>query len=262
VIVYPAIDIRGGRCVRLVEGDFARETVFLDDPADAARRWHDAGATWLHIVDLDAARSGAPVNVEVIRRIRAAVPIPIQYGGGLRTLADVETMVTAGIDRAVLGSAAVHDDALVTAAVDRFGDRVAVGLDARDGLLAADGWLAQTRVPALDRALAVVSLGVRHLIVTDIRRDGTGQGPNVDALAEMVAALIGPLSNGDETSSTGVIASGGVGALAHLEAVAATGVAGVIVGTALYDGRVDLAEALAIAGTLSPARDRSTGATP
>ena len=259
MIVYPAIDIRDGRCVRLVEGDFARETVFLDDPADAARRWHAAGASWLHVVDLDAARSGTPVNVEAVRRIRAAVPIPIQYGGGLRTLADIETMVASGIDRAVLGSAAVHDDGLVSAAVDRYGDRIAVGLDARDGLLAADGWLAQTRVPALDRALAVIALGVTTLVVTDIRRDGTGQGPNVTALAEMVAALVGPLANGDQERNTGVIASGGVGSLAHLEAVAATGAAGVIVGTALYDGRVDLAEALALARSLSPRADQPSG---
>jgi len=262
MIVYPAIDIRDGRCVRLVEGDFGRETVFFDDPAAAARRWHAAGATWLHVVDLDAARSGAPVNVDAVRRIRAAVPIPIQYGGGLRTLADVETMIAAGIDRAVLGSAAVHDDDLVAAAVARYGDRVAVGLDARDGLLAAGGWLAQTRVPALDRALGVVALGVRHLVVTDIRRDGTGQGPNVAALGEMVAALVGPLSNGAETTSAGVIASGGVGSLSHLEAVAATGAAGVIVGTAIYDGRVDLAEALALGGTLSPDRDVPSGVSP
>jgi len=296
VIIYPAIDIRGGRCVRLVEGDYTRETVFADDPAEAARRWHAAGAEWLHVVDLDAARSGAPVNVGVLRRIRAAVPLPIQYGGGLRTLADVETMVDAGIDRAVLGSAAVHDDALVTAAVKRFGHRVAVGLDARDGLLAADGWTAQTRVSALDRALQVVALGVAHLVVTDIRRDGTLLGPNVAALAEMVAALAAthdgaagaagvagaaradastgrpdgadastgrPDGAADDRPAAGVIASGGVGSLADLAAVAVAGVAGAIIGTALYDGRLHLPDAIAAARDARPhASPNMTGVAP
>jgi len=243
VIIFPAIDIRGGRCVRLVEGDFGRETVFDVDPADAARRWAEAGATWLHVVDLDGAREGRPVNVEAVRRIRSAVDLPIQLGGGLRTEQDILAAFDLGVDRVVLGTAALRSPELVTRAATRWADRLAVGLDARDGRLSVAGWLEQTDATVEDVALRLRQAGVQCFIATDIRRDGTLAGPNLDALRTLVGLL-----------ARGVIASGGIGSLADVEAVATIGVDGVIIGRALYDGRVDLAAAMAAARSREPLR--------
>jgi len=243
VIVYPAIDIRGGRCVRLVEGDYARETVFDADPAEAARRWAAAGAEWLHVVDLDGAKDGHPTNVEAIKRIREAVMIPIQLGGGLRTERDVALAFDLGIDRAILGTAAIRDPELVARLAVRWGDRLAAGLDARDGKLAASGWLEQTEERAEDVALRLRQAGIQVFIYTDIRRDGTLSGPNLPALESLVNLL-----------GRGVIASGGIGTLDDVAAVARTGADGVIIGRALYDGRVDLASAIAVAKSSEPLR--------
>jgi phosphoribosylformimino-5-aminoimidazole carboxamide ribotide isomerase len=234
MIVYPAIDLRGGRCVRLIEGDFARETVFDDDPAEAASRWAAAGAEWLHVVDLDGAVVGEPVNGEAIRRIRQAVTIPIQLGGGLRLDEHISAAFDHGIDRAILGTAAIHAPELVTTAVLRWPDRIAVGLDARDGKLAAGGWLEQTEADAIAVARSLHASGVRHFIFTDISRDGTLHGPNLTALTAMIDSV-----------PADIIASGGIGELADVTRVAATGAAGVIIGRALYDGRVSLADAIA-----------------
>jgi phosphoribosylformimino-5-aminoimidazole carboxamide ribotide isomerase len=239
VIIYPAIDLRGGRCVRLVEGDFARETAFDADPADAATRFAAAGAQWLHVVDLDGAKAGAPVNTDAIARIRAAITIPMQLGGGIRTDAHIDAALAAGVDRVILGSVAIQDPAFVERALARWGDRIAIGLDARDGKLAASGWLEQTGVLATDLARRLAAAGARTFIFTDIRRDGTLQGPNLDALREMVAV----------TPDADVIASGGVGAIGDIDDIVATGASGAIVGRALYDGRVDLAEAIARGAT-------------
>lgn len=236
MIIYPAIDLRDGRCVRLVEGDFSRETVFDADPAAAARRWADAGAEWLHLVDLDGAVAGKPVNLAAIASIRAAVDMPIQLGGGLRSLTNLEDAFAAGISRTILGTVALQDPDLVAAAVDRWGDAIAVGLDARDGKLATRGWLDQSDALAIDIAQALANAGVQHFIFTDIRRDGTLSGPNLETLADMIAII-----------DAGFIASGGVGTLADIEAAREVGAAGAIVGRALYDGRVDLAEAIALA---------------
>jgi phosphoribosylformimino-5-aminoimidazole carboxamide ribotide isomerase len=235
MIVYPAIDLRAGRCVRLVEGDFARETIFDADPVVAAERWADAGAEWLHLVDLDGAVVGEPVNHEAIRRIRQAVAIPIQLGGGLRLDEHISAAFDHGIDRVVLGTAAIRSPEFVTAAVARWPEQIAVGLDARDGRLAADGWLDQTDAVAIDVAQSLQRAGVQHFIFTDISRDGTLKGPNLPALAAMVEAV-----------PAYVIASGGVGQPDDVHAAKATGAAGIIIGRALYDGRVDLAEAIAI----------------
>jgi len=235
VIIYPAIDIRGGRCVRLIEGDFARETAFDSDPADAASRWAAAGAEWIHVVDLDGSVAGEPVNVNAIRRIRAAVTIPLQLGGGLRNDAHLDAVFDLGIDRAIIGTAAIRSPEFVAAAVARWGTRIAAGLDARDGKLAANGWLEQTDVSAEDAAASLECVGVEHIVFTDIRRDGTLQGPNLPALAGISRRL----------TTANVIASGGVGTLDDLIAIAASGVSGTIVGRALYDGRVDLAHAIA-----------------
>lgn len=238
MIVYPAIDIRGGRCVRLVEGDFSRETMFDADPSAAATRWAEAGATWLHVVDLDGAVAGHPVNVESIQKIARSVDIPIQLGGGLRTRADVEAVFAVGVERAIIGTAAIHDHEFVASLASEWPGRIAVGLDARDGLLAAAGWLEQTEVRAIDVAATLTDSGVRHLIYTDIRRDGTLVGPNLDALSEMIGV-----------GGQAVIASGGIGGIADVKAVLGAGAGGVIIGRALYDGRVDLAEAIQLAAT-------------
>lgn len=235
MILYPAIDIRGGRCVRLIEGDFDRETTYDSDPSSAARRWVEAGANWLHVVDLDGAVEGRPVNREAIAQIRASVDVPIQLGGGLRHLTDLEDALGGGIDRAILGTVALRDPELVISAVARWGNRIAVALDARDGRLATDGWLGQTDSSAIEVAQRLAQRGVRHFIYTDIRRDGTLSGPNIEALGELVKKI-----------DADVIASGGIASLEDIKAAAATGVTGAIIGRALYDGRVNLAEALAL----------------
>jgi len=235
MILYPAIDIRGGRCVRLIEGDFNRETTFDSDPSAAARRWVEAGADWLHIVDLDGAVEGRPINGGAITRIRASVGVSIQLGGGLRQLTDLEAAFDAGVDRVILGTVALRDPELVDSAVARWGDHIAVALDARDGRLATDGWLGQTDTSAVEVAQRLAQRHVRHFIYTDIRRDGTLSGPNLQALSELI-----------ETVDADVIASGGIASLDDLKAVASAGATGAIVGRALYDGRVDLAEALAL----------------
>jgi phosphoribosylformimino-5-aminoimidazole carboxamide ribotide isomerase len=236
VIIYPAIDIRVGRCVRLVEGDFNRETVFDADPVDAARRWAKQGAEWLHVVDLDGAVEGRPVNSEAISAIRVAVEMPIQLGGGLRSESAIEAVFALGVDRAILGTSALRHPDLVATAAARWPGRIAVGLDARDGELAADGWLNATDLTPITVAHELEQVGVRHFIFTDIKRDGTLAGPNIQALSELIASL------GSE-----VIASGGVGQIADIEAVREAGAAGLIIGRALYDGRVDLAESVRVA---------------
>jgi phosphoribosylformimino-5-aminoimidazole carboxamide ribotide isomerase len=242
MILYPAIDIRGGRCVRLVEGDFHRETTYDSDPSLTARRWAEAGAEWLHVVDLDGAVAGTPVNAEAVAQIRASVDVPIQLGGGLRQVGDLENVFGAGVDRAILGTGALKDPELVTSAVARWGDRIAVALDARDGLLATDGWLGQSDARAVDVAQRLAENRVRHFIYTDIRRDGTLSGPNVPGLSELIENV-----DGD------IIASGGIATLDDIKAVAAAGAAGAIVGRALYDGRIDLIEAVALfAGSRAP----------
>ncbi len=248
MIVYPAIDIRGGRAVRLVEGDFNQETVFDADPADAARRWEALGAEWIHVVDLDGARDGERVNQDAIERIRAAVTTRLQLGGGLRSVDDLREVQELGIDRMVIGSAAIRDPEMVEEAIRFHGDAIAVGLDARDGKLAAEGWLEQTDVDALALAERFSAAGLAHLVFTDIRRDGRLQGPNLKALEAMVAAV-----------PAGVIASGGVGSLADIRHVRDHGAAGVIIGAALYHRRITLADAISVAsGHLNHERERTS----
>jgi phosphoribosylformimino-5-aminoimidazole carboxamide ribotide isomerase len=237
MILYPAIDIRGGRCVRLIEGDFDRETAYDSDPSVAARRWVEAGADWLHVVDLDGAVEGKPINREAVAQIRASVDVPIQVGGGLRQLTHLEDAFDAGVDRAILGTVALRDPELVISAVARWGDRIAVALDARDGRLATDGWLGQTDTSAVEVAQRLAQSRVRHFVYTDIRRDGTLSGPNLEGLGELV-----------EKIDADVIASGGIASLEDIEVVAAAGAAGAIIGRALYDGRVDLTEAITLFG--------------
>jgi phosphoribosylformimino-5-aminoimidazole carboxamide ribotide isomerase len=235
VILYPAIDIRGGHCVRLIEGDFNRETPYDADPSAAARRWVAAGAEWLHVVDLDGAVEGRPINRDAIAKIRAAVDVPIQVGGGFRELTDLHGAFSTGIDRLILGTVALRDPGLVVSAVARWDDRIAVALDARDGLLATDGWLGQTNARAVEVAERLAGARVRYFVYTDIKRDGTLSGPNLQGLRKLI----------DRTGAN-VIASGGIASLGDLEAVANVGASGAIVGRALYDGRIDLRQAISM----------------
>lgn len=239
--LYPAIDLRGGRCVRLHQGDYARETVYGDDPVAQAEAFAAAGAGWIHVVDLDAARSGVPENRDVIAAIARAVDIPLQSGGGVRSIEAAHALLSAGVERVVIGTAALTDPDIVRAlAIDH---RVAVGLDARAGEVATDGWLVGSGRGVLDVARSFADVGVDAFVVTDIARDGTLEGPDLVGLAEMLGA-----------TPVDVIASGGVGSLADLRALDAIEVdgrrlSGVIAGKAIYEGHVDVAAAVELLGS-------------
>ncbi len=242
MLILPAIDIRGGRCVRLVQGDYARETVFADDPAAMAERWLAEGAQAIHIVDLDGARDGAVTNREAVRAILATAAgrgVVTELGGGIRDLAGIEAWLEAGLTRVIVGTAAVRNPDLVGESARRWPGRVWVGIDARGGKVAVEGWLETTGVDAIDLARDMESRGAGGIVFTDIDRDGTGQGVSVASTARLAAAIGIP-----------VVASGGVhsvGDVERLRAVAASGIEGVIVGRALYDGDVTLADLLAAA---------------
>ncbi len=222
--IIPAIDIRGGRCVRLHQGRYDRETVFDRDPVDAAQRWIDAGATRLHVVDLDGARSGDPVNLPHVARI-ARLGAPVQCGGGVRDAARARRLLDTGVDRIILGTAAVHDTALVEALCRDHPGAIVVSLDARDGFIATDGWTKTSCVRAADLAAALEALGVPRFVHTDISRDGAMTEPNVAALRALIDAVGVP-----------VIASGGVAAREHIAPLAAAGAEAAIIGRALYEG--------------------------
>mgnify|MGYP003588092813 FL=1 len=237
MILFPAIDIRNGRCVRLTEGKFECETVFAEDPAEMAVRWADAGAEYLHVVDLDGALAGQSGNTEVIKRILAKVKMPVQVGGGIRTLANIENMLALGVTRVILGSVAVRDPELVREACQKFPGQVVVGIDAKNGEVAVEGWGIGGGIGAIELAKKMAAVGVEHIIFTDISRDGMLSGVNVEATAELAKA-----------SGVKVIASGGVSSLADLKALQAheaDGIEGCIVGKAIYTGALDLKEALA-----------------
>jgi phosphoribosylformimino-5-aminoimidazole carboxamide ribotide isomerase len=234
VILYPAIDLKDGRCVRLLRGDMAAATVFGEDPAAQAAAFAAAGCRWLHVVDLDGAFAGASRNGAAVEAILARVAMPVQLGGGVRDLAAIEGWLSRGVARVILGTVAVRDPALAREAARAFPGRIAVGIDARDGRVAVEGWAEATDIPALDLARRFEDAGVAALIHTDIDRDGAMQGPNVAATAALAQAVSIP-----------VIASGGVSSYDDLRALKACGAAldGVISGRALYDGRIDPAEA-------------------
>ena len=245
--VIPAIDLRGGRCVRLFQGDYARETVYGDDPAAMARRWQDLGAPRLHVVDLDGARSGEQVNAEAVRAIVGAVDLPVELGGGIRDMATVEAWLNAGVERVYLGTAAVTDPAFAAEACARFPGRVAAGADARDGRIAVRGWESESEETVLQFSQRLLGNGACALTYTNIAADGTLQGPDVDGVARLIEQL-GP----DAVGGAQVILAGGVGTLQHILAAAAVpGLGGVIAGRALYEGTVDLAEALAAVANLT-----------
>lgn len=234
--IIPAIDIRGGKAVRLYQGDFARETVFAEDPVQMARHWVALGAPRLHVVDLDGAREGRPVHLGIVAALCAAVEVPVQVGGGLRTLEALQEARAAEAHRLVLGTAALREPDLVRRACDLFGDAVVVSIDAREGWAAAGGWREASQTRAADLLGEMELLGVARFIYTDIARDGTLEGPNLEALREVLARARMP-----------VIASGGVSTLDDIRRLAALGVEGAIVGQALYTGRIELPAALAAA---------------
>jgi phosphoribosylformimino-5-aminoimidazole carboxamide ribotide isomerase len=236
VILFPAIDLKDGKCVRLVQGDMARATVFHDDPAAQAAAFEAQGFEYLHIVDLDGAIAGKPVNTAAVERIRAAVRLPIQLGGGIRDTATLEAWIGKGIDRVIIGTAAVRDPAFVRQATRAFPGRVAIGLDSRDGRVAVEGWARATELPASELAQRYEDAGAAAIIHTDIARDGLLGGLNLDATIALA-----------EEISTPVIASGGLASLDDIKALLAPRarkLAGAIAGRALYDGRLDGLEAL------------------
>jgi phosphoribosylformimino-5-aminoimidazole carboxamide ribotide isomerase len=236
VILYPAIDIRGGQAVRLLQGDYERETAYDADPVDAARRWADEGAELLHVVDLDGAKSGEPRNLDAISRIAATVECPIQVGGGLRDLDAVAAVLAAGAERVVIGTAAMRDPELLERALAAHGDRVVVSVDARDGKVSLSGWTETSDVDVAEAVADLTRRGVARFLCTAIEVDGTMEGPALDELNRIAAA-----------TSAQVIASGGVGDLSHLETLsrdASPNVEGVIVGRALYERRFTVAEAI------------------
>ena len=239
MIIYPAIDIRGGRCVRLTEGRFDAETVFADDPAQMALKWAGLGAEFLHLVDLDGALAGEGKNVPVIERILKSVNIPVQLGGGIRNLETIEKLLELGVTRLILGSAAVKNPQLVQEACKKYPGNIAVGIDAKNGEVAIEGWGQGSGVAATELAKKMASFGVETIIYTDISRDGMLSGVNVEATAALARACGVP-----------IIASGGVASLEDIrrvKAVEADGVQGCIIGKAIYTGAVDLKTALALA---------------
>ena len=239
MIVYPAIDLKDGVCVRLSRGEMNRATIFNADPASQARDFADAGFQWLHLVDLNGAVEGRPVNADAVAAVVDAISIPVQLGGGIRNMATLEHWLEAGVRRVIFGTAALSDPELVLGACRRYPGRVAVAIDSRAGLVAVEGWTRNSGVKALDLALRFEDSGVAAIIHTDINRDGAMGGVNVEATVDLAFALTTP-----------VIASGGVsslGDLRELKANEAAGIEGVICGRALYDGRIDAAGALAIA---------------
>jgi phosphoribosylformimino-5-aminoimidazole carboxamide ribotide isomerase len=238
MIIYPAIDLKDGACVRLLRGDMTAVTVYNEDPAEQARRFADSGFTWLHLVDLNGAVEGKPVNAKAVEAIIATTKLPIQLGGGIRNIATVEDWLSRGVERVVLGTAAVRNPSLVKEACAKFPGRVAVSIDSREGLVAVEGWRETSTMRTLDLALDMEQAGVAAIVFTDINRDGAMGGINLEATVDLAFALTTP-----------VIASGGVSSIEDIIAVKKeeqSGIAGVICGRALYDGRVDPAAAIAI----------------
>ena len=237
MILFPAIDLKEGACVRLVQGDMARATVFSEDPPAQARAFADAGFSWLHVVDLDGAFAGRPVNGGAVGAILEAIDLPVQLGGGIRDMATIEAWLARGVERVVLGTVAVREPALVRAACRAFPGRIALGIDAREGRVAVEGWAETVEIEALELARRFEDAGAAAIVHTDIARDGALEGVAAAATGALARAL-----------STPVVASGGVASHADLDALKACeadGVCGVICGRALYDGRIDPARALA-----------------
>jgi phosphoribosylformimino-5-aminoimidazole carboxamide ribotide isomerase len=232
--IWPAIDLRDGRCVRLEQGDYSRETVFGDDPVKTARQWIEQGASCLHLVDLDGARDGRTTNLPVIREIVSSVEVACEVGGGIRDEDSIRAMVDGGVDRVVIGTKALQDPGWFAAMCKLFDRRIVLGLDARNGFVATDGWLKTSTVSAIDLAARYSAYPIAAIVYTDIARDGMLSGPNFDAMKQMKSAVGVP-----------VVASGGVSSVSDVSELARLGLDGCIVGRALYEGRFTLPEILA-----------------
>lgn len=238
MIIIPAIDLREGKCVRLIEGKIENETIYSEDPVAVAKSWEEQGAEMIHLVDLDGAFAGHPQNQEVIEEILKVVKVPVQVGGGIRTLETIDELLELGVQWVVLGTVAINNPDLVKAACTKWGDRIVVGIDAKDGYVAIEGWEATVGKTILELAKEMEAIGVKRIVYTDVRRDGTLKGPNLESTKELA-----------EQTNIEVIASGGVAKLEDLVALKSyenIGIAGVIIGKALYSGAFTLKEALAI----------------
>ena len=236
--LIPAIDLIDGKCVRLYQGDYSKETVYSDDPVEVALRWQNLGASRIHIVDLDGARSGNPDNLPTVKRIVNAVKVPVQMGGGVRTLDTAHHILNAGVHRVMLGTVAVRDPQIVHSACTQFGsEAVVVAVDSKDGVVAVSGWTSGSDIQATDLVSSMMEAGVQTFLCTDISRDGTLSGPNYHLMRDLV-----------QVAGGGVIAAGGIASIEHLEGLAKVGVGGSVIGKALYTGDIDIHEALATIG--------------
>ncbi len=245
--IIPAIDILAGRCVRLYQGDYQQAEVFSEDPLEVARRWYDAGARFLHLVDLDGARSGEPQNLKVIEAIARSVPVHVQVGGGLRDRNTMLAMLGTGVSRIILGTVAVEAPQLVADICAEFPGQVLAGIDARNGKVATQGWLTTSEVLATDLALRMAKIGIAGIVYTDIHRDGTLQGPNLEAIKHLV-----------QTVDVPIIASGGISSIDDLFNLMALGVRGAIIGKAIYNGTLDLKTAIRAVSYQDVPIDRGT----
>lgn len=234
--IYPAIDIIDGACVRLVRGDYSQKTKFADDPREVAKKWESLGGEFIHIVDLDGARAGTMPNADLICGIAATVNVPIEVGGGIRDMNAVKRYLDNGVERVIVGTSALSDPEFLKRAIDIYGGRIAVGIDAKDGMVAVNGWEEVSGVSAIALAEKVCAMGAEHIIYTDIATDGMLSGPNTAAMAEMANAV-----------SAGIIASGGVTTVEDIKRLCKTGVKGAIIGKALYTDRISLPDAIAAA---------------
>lgn len=233
--LYPAIDIIGGQCVRLSQGDYQKKTTYAENPLEVAKKWESLGGEFLHLVDLDGAKTGDMPNFDLIAAIARELSIPVEIGGGIRNMDAVVRYLESGVRRVILGTAAIRNPEFVVEAVARYGERIVVGIDAKDGMVAVSGWEEVSSVSALELARQMEDVGVKTIIYTDIATDGMLQGPNVAAMKEMVDAV-----------SMDIVASGGVSSLEDLTALSKTGVEGAIVGKALYTGHMELPDAVAL----------------
>lgn len=231
MIIYPAIDIKGGKCVRLTQGLKDQEKVYYDWPQEVARLWQEKGARWLHVVDLDGAFGGRVRNYEIVKEMVTSATIPIQIGGGIRSLENIEAWLALGIKRVILGTKALEDPVMLKEALKRFSEEIVVSIDAKNGLVTTEGWVKTSSIKAVDFARKLEAQGVRRIVYTDISRDGMLSGPNFEALENLKGAV-----------GLEIIASGGISSLKDLTALQRMGIEGAIVGKALYEGRIDLAE--------------------
>ncbi|PIC76470.1 1-(5-phosphoribosyl)-5-[(5-phosphoribosylamino)methylideneamino]imidazole-4-carboxamide isomerase [Sporosarcina sp. P19] len=233
MILFPAIDIRDGKCVRLIQGDYAQEIIYNDSPTDMAQEWQNQGAEYIHVVDLDGAKTGNSANKQAIEAIAKSVSVPVQVGGGIRNMEIVDSHIENGVARVIIGTAAIQDPEFLKKAVEKYGDKIAVSIDARNGLVATDGWTETSDVKAVDLLQDLAKIGVKTVVYTDIMKDGMLQGPNFEELKIM-----------DDASSIDIIASGGVSTEEDIKKLAAEDMYGAIIGKALYEGNLSLKKLL------------------